>query len=323
MKEYLSSIRPNGLFKEADFDFFENFQTEIYEKYGYHLDKLCPSSKFWFYDKLNDKINHYNRYTHNYYIEYAKRFEGKRESALKVLEIGIYTGFSMLLWEKFFPNAQIYGIDINIQGVLFNNKNAFELCKDHERINLFEFDGTNETKINEFIKNVGGDFDIIIDDGSHLGDHQIKSLIHFLPHLKEDGIFVVEDIGLYPTGGNSFWINHYENKTGDIKNWNNEDTIHNYLEIGITDKNDPYSNQWNGIPMFEYFMKNYNNIPHNRLAKYKYYLSRENINLLDKVECNWIAPINFETINRNTTKDGEIDNFKTRGNSKMCFINYK
>ena len=75
--------------------------------------------------------------------------------------------------------------------------------------------------------------------------------------------------------------------------------------------------------MFEYFMKNYNNIPHNRLAKYKNYLSRENINLLDKVECNWIAPINFETINRNTTKDGEIDNFKTQGNSKMCFINYK
>ena len=46
-------------------------------------------------------------------------------------------------------------------------------------------------------------------------------------------------------------------------------------------------------------MKNYNNIPHNRLAKYKNYLSRENINLLDKVECNWIAPINFETIRIN------------------------
>ena len=308
MKEYLSSIRPNGMIKKADFEFFENFQNEIYDEYGYHLDKLCPSSKFWYYDKLNDKINHYNSYSHNYYIEYAKRFQSKRESALKVLEIGIYTGFSMLLWEKFFPNAEIYGIDINITGTLFNNKNAYELCKDKKRIHLYEFDGTNEAKIQRFIKEVKGDFDIIIDDGSHLGDHQIKSLIYFLPYLKKDGIYVVEDIGLYPTGGSSFWINN---------------EINNYLELGITDPNDPYSKEYNGIPMFEYFMKNYNNIPHNRFEKYKYYLSRENLSLLDKVKCDWIAPINFETINRNISKEGKVDNFKTRGNSKMCFIKYK
>jgi len=322
MKNYPFSIRPNGMF-HYDYDFFENFQKEIYNDYGYTLDKLCPTSEFWYYDKLNDKIKYYNKYVHNYYIEYAQHFHKKRNTALKVLEVGVYTGFSMLLWERYFPNAEIYGIDINIEGIYYDNKNPYQLCKDKERINLFEFDGTDKEKLDEFIKKVGGDFDIIIDDASHLGDHQIKTLIHLLPHLKKDGIFVVEDIGLYPTGGNSFWINHYNNETNDIKNWNKEDSIHNYLEVGITDPNDKYSNEWGGIPMFEYFMKNYNNIPKERLEKYTHYLSKESKELLNKIKCEWVNPIDFETTNYNINLDGHAENFITKGNSKMCFIKYK
>ena len=47
---------------------------------------------------------------------------------------------------------------------------------------MFDFNG-NEFK-----------FDIIIDDGSHELNHQVTSLLFFLKHLKENGIYIVEDV---------------------------------------------------------------------------------------------------------------------------------
>ena len=47
---------------------------------------------------------------------------------------------------------------------------------------MFNFNG-NEFK-----------FDIIIDDGSHELNHQVTSLLFFLNHLKENGIYIVEDV---------------------------------------------------------------------------------------------------------------------------------
>ena len=37
-------------------------------------------------------------------------------------------------------------------------------------------------------------FDIIIDDGPHTLDSQLKSIELYLPKLKKDGIFIIEDV---------------------------------------------------------------------------------------------------------------------------------
>jgi len=39
-----------------------------------------------------------------------------------------------------------------------------------------------------------GPFDVIIDDGSHLNAHQIFTFQTLYPHLKEQSIYVVEDV---------------------------------------------------------------------------------------------------------------------------------
>ncbi|HAI37850.1 MAG TPA: hypothetical protein DCM40_06860, partial [Maribacter sp.] len=92
--------------------FFTDFQNQMYDQYGYALDKLNPSLKFWNYNKITGQREFRNVFSHHYYLEYAKRFEPIRHKVKKVLEIGVFKGHSMLLWEKYFPNATIYGVDI-------------------------------------------------------------------------------------------------------------------------------------------------------------------------------------------------------------------
>ena len=58
---------------------------------------------------------------------------------------------------------------------------------------MIEDDGTNKYIAKELGEKYG-DFDVIIDDGSHHPTHQILSLLHYLPYLKYDGIFIIEDI---------------------------------------------------------------------------------------------------------------------------------
>ena len=48
------------------------------------------------------------------YIEefYETLFTHKKDSIENLLEIGVRSGQSLLLWNDFFPNAQIFGIDV-------------------------------------------------------------------------------------------------------------------------------------------------------------------------------------------------------------------
>jgi hypothetical protein len=56
---------------------------------------------------------------------------GKKESAKNVLEVGIYHGGSIKLWSDFFPNANIYGLDIK------NINEIWEGIKNKEKIILY------------------------------------------------------------------------------------------------------------------------------------------------------------------------------------------
>ena len=176
-----------------DYKFFTDFQKELYTEHGYMLDKLNPSNESWHFNKLTDKKEFINTNAHNYYLEYAHRFEKKRNTALKVLEIGVHHGYSLLLWESYFSQAHIYGIDIDLSAS-FRGDTPKDLLKDKERIHLFEFDAYEKQNVENFIKEEGGNFDIIIEDGSHHPIHQLQALSYFLPHINKEGMFIVEDV---------------------------------------------------------------------------------------------------------------------------------
>ena len=136
---------------------------------------------------------------HNYIPGYTQLFEARRTDVKKMLEIGIgsvengqmggvinygyKTGNSLKCWREYFPNATIYGIDIYEHAEL-----------NTDRIVTYKADQSNETDLENMIKNIDGSLDIIIDDGSHVGKHQVFSFLFLNKFLSKNGIYVIEDI---------------------------------------------------------------------------------------------------------------------------------
>jgi hypothetical protein len=101
-----------------------------------------------------------------------------------VLEIGIAGGGSLEFWSKFFRNGQIYGIDIN--------EKCLEYQYSQNNIHIALGDQGSPDFWDWYLKDKPK-FDVIIDDGSHINEHQILTMIKTFPHLKECGTFIMED----------------------------------------------------------------------------------------------------------------------------------
>src|SRR5688572_4842863 len=124
-------------------------------------------------------------HAHRYTFIYESFFAQLRDKKLNILEIGIQKGPSLKMWEQYFPHATIVGIDINpVCEVLVFERSKVEIG-----------DATDSDFLSKIIKkNFTGPIDIIIDDGSHVLEDQIKTLLILFPYLKEDGLYFVEDI---------------------------------------------------------------------------------------------------------------------------------
>jgi hypothetical protein len=122
---------------------------------------------------------------HNYLPYYWMHFRDIRLEVRKVLEIGVQTDRSIRMWEEFFPNATIYGLDIDP---------ACERLAGG-RCEIFTGDQSDRVCLNRIVEQAGGYFDIVIDDGSHRVEHQLASFDFLFPRLSDHGIYVVEDTG--------------------------------------------------------------------------------------------------------------------------------
>ena len=121
---------------------------------------------------LGIKYNTDKSYFHNFTSFYYDYFLNFKNKECNILEIGILNGSSLKMLSDFFPNSNIYAIDINdncVNKYYGNNIKTF-LC-----------DQTDEQEIHKLFENIS--FDIIIDDGSHMTLHQIKSLSILFSYL--------------------------------------------------------------------------------------------------------------------------------------------
>ncbi len=148
---------------------------------------IVNERKFIMENKIRDLFDKYHptKARVNYEGPYWHHFKHLRETTKSVLEIGVQAGLSLLTWHEFFPNARIFGIDIDPVCEKLNNNNNRIVVKigKQQDIGFLE-------KIN---KQAGG-FDIIIDDGSHAPEHQITSFETLFPMMRDNGIYVVEDM---------------------------------------------------------------------------------------------------------------------------------
>lgn len=119
------------------------------------------------------------------YIEnfYEKEFEPYHEKNVELFEIGIETGGSLKLWKEYFLNSKsIIGVDITDEKIDKRYKNIDE-------VTMYFGDAYDKNFSDNF-----GYFDIIIDDGPHTLESQLKFIELYLPKLRENGLFIIEDV---------------------------------------------------------------------------------------------------------------------------------
>jgi cephalosporin hydroxylase len=123
---------------------------------------------------------------HGYTEVYHNLFNSLRLNKMKVMELGVREGWSINMWAEYFPNSEIWCIDNNAEGLCpssFECKRInFHLCSQDDQIAL--------SKIHE----QSGDYDIIIDDCSHISHLTIASFEIMYPFLKKGGLYIIEDL---------------------------------------------------------------------------------------------------------------------------------
>ena len=233
----LNKINTFGLYHGGDFLFYENISRCVsnivfldYVIYQIRsLQILNVISKKYNLDK------NISSGCHNYIPGYTSLFEHIRYEVSNMLEIGIgsiengqmsgvvylgyKTGNSLKCWSEYFPNSKIYGIDIYAHPELNTDK-----------ITTFIADQSNASALKNVVRNINSNLDVIIDDGSHNGEHQVFSFMFLNQYLTKNGIYVIEDIqpqnidkfidlSIFP----KFYINYIKDKF-DIKYFDTRQT---------------------------------------------------------------------------------------------------
>jgi demethylmacrocin O-methyltransferase len=118
---------------------------------------------------------------------YDRALRPMRWKPLSILEIGVggYDdhdgGRSLRLWRAFFPRARIAALDLYDKTALSRG-----------RIQVFQGSQADSAVLERIARNRSG-FDVIIDDGSHINAHQIRSFNILFPHLRPGGVYIIED----------------------------------------------------------------------------------------------------------------------------------
>ncbi len=129
----------------------------------------------------------------SYLDHYEKKLSSYQKLPIKLFEIGIMNGGSLEILSKYFVNAKlILGCDIDLK--------CKNLNYDKSNIKVVVGDINDNNIKAEIIKH--SKFDIILDDGSHNSDDVVKTFCNYFKHLKEGGLFIIEDLHC------SYWREH-------------------------------------------------------------------------------------------------------------------
>ena len=122
-----------------------------------------------------DKSSHWHGY-----LDFYERMLPKNMTAL--LEIGVFVGASLRTWRGY------YGSDVKVVGVDTD-------CRVATLEGYYIVEEANSTLAEPMnaIAAKYGPFDAIIDDGSHWHNDQLRTFQNLWPHLKQGGIYFIED----------------------------------------------------------------------------------------------------------------------------------
>lgn len=140
-------------------------------------------------DKSPFTIN--NGHRHPYTTPYSLFFEPLKNKPIKLAEIGIFRGASILAWRIFFSRARIYGFDVDME--------AMKYVRDLNLpgVYLDQMDATKADSMESVFQRHMADgelFDVIIDDALHEVGQQAVTIRTCMNKLKQGGLLIIEDI---------------------------------------------------------------------------------------------------------------------------------
>jgi hypothetical protein len=156
---------------------------------------------------MSYKIEHYfqkhltDKFASQYHHLYNELLEPIRNEEITLLEIGLGTigfgpsnmvgwknqneeylpGASLRAFKEYFPNGLIYGIDIQ-PDCMFSE----------DRILTYLFDSRDKESCDNNLNDLV--FDVIIDDGDHTSEGQIKTFENLYRRFKMNGYYFIEDV---------------------------------------------------------------------------------------------------------------------------------
>lgn len=157
---------------------------------------------------------------------YHALFKHLRDQPINLLEIGIGTllpnvycsmyghdlpgykpGASLRAWRDYFVEGTIYGIDVQPDTMIKDERNivtALVDSRDADSVNTFMRDGRSYGLVSP------SNFDIIVDDGSHIAAEQLATLTNLWPYLAQNGLYVIEDVNRIDHNQGRILVDHID-----------------------------------------------------------------------------------------------------------------
>jgi len=170
------------------------------------------------YDKYYDpKTGWPDKGTQHSYIEiYEELLAPYRKTAYNILEIGLMSGESLRMWDEYFK-GEVFGIDCSIKPI-DGKADLTKAIEDGLYISIG--DATNPADIERYYE--GLKFDVVLDDGSHNIEDQIKTHYILKDYMAEGSIYIIEDIQDIDAKKHLFWEGeiidrrHIKNRYDDV-----------------------------------------------------------------------------------------------------------
>lgn len=154
---------------------------------------------------------------HKYHDIYEPIFAPNRDKKINFLEIGIWKGHGMQSFLDYFPNGQIYGLDI------FTRMSPDDVpALQNPRAHWAKVDTTTSKTSSILSTKFGVEYDYILDDGAHHPEANLLTFRNCIPYLKSGGIYIIEDVWpierMNPKQLSHDWIKRHRDKYNSFTN---------------------------------------------------------------------------------------------------------
>lgn len=127
------------------------------------------------------------------YIDtYEELFAPIKDKPVTILELGVLSGASLLMWNAYFKNknSEVIGLDMSPPVDLESLHHFMDFS------GVYQYQGQqDDIELLEVLKVKHVPFDIIIDDASHRADPSRVSFNALFESVKPGGLYIIEDWG--------------------------------------------------------------------------------------------------------------------------------